>query len=112
METDGDYRMVLVTAPDMEVGRAVARKVLEEKLVACVNIVPKIESLYWWEGKIDSSSEALLVMKTLAVHAVELEQVVVAAHPYDTPEFVALPITEGSQKYLSWISDSTRPTAD
>lgn len=106
-----DYQVVLVTAPDAEVGRKVAQKVLEEKLVACVNIVPQIESMYWWEGKIDSSNEVLLVMKTLTAHIKDLETAVIAAHPYDTPEFVVLPITAGSQKYLSWITDSTRPSA-
>lgn len=110
METE--YQVVLVTAPDAEVGRRVARKVLEEKLVACVNIVPQIESLYWWEGKIDSSNEVLLVMKTRTGHLGDLEQAVLSEHPYDTPEFVALPITAGSEKYLSWIADSTRAAVD
>lgn len=107
MNADDVFRVVLVTAPNADVGREIARTVLEARVAACVNIVPQVESHYWWEGKIETETEVLLVMKTKSARINQLEDVVIAAHPYDTPEFVALKIHEGAGKYLKWISDST-----
>lgn len=108
MNADNEFRVILVTAPDVEVGRQVARAVLDARLVACVNIVPKIESLYWWKGEIQSESEVLLVMKTKTGKINHLEAAVKAAHPYEIPEFVVLPIAAGSPDYLKWITDSVQ----
>ena len=107
MNADDVFRVVLVTAPNAEVGREVAVAVLEAKLAACVNIVPQIESHYWWKGKIETETEVLLVMKTKSARINQLEEAVTAAHPYETPEFVSLKIHEGAGRYLKWISDST-----
>lgn len=102
-------RMVLVTAPSRRVGRAIARAVLEARAVACVNLVAGVESHYWWQGKLERGAEVLLVMKTTADRLEELERLVIALHPYDTPEFVVLDITGGNRRYLDWIRASTRP---
>jgi periplasmic divalent cation tolerance protein len=71
-----------------------------------VNLVPGIESHYWWRGKVERSSEVLLLMKTTVQKLARLEKLVLEKHPYDTPEFVVLPLTAGNRKYLKWIKDS------
>ncbi len=101
------YRVVLVTAPKITVARKLAKLVIEERLVACVNIVRDVESHYWWEGKIRRDAEVLLVMKTAKRKLKALEKQVLATHPYDTPQFVVLPIEAGSKRYLDWIGEST-----
>ncbi|MBA4148644.1 MAG: divalent-cation tolerance protein CutA [Verrucomicrobia bacterium] len=98
--------VVLVTAPDSTVARQIARSALEHRLIACASLVPKIESLYWWEGKIEKGNEVLLLLKTHRDKLVELEKHVLKHHPYDTPEFVVLKIAGGNKRYLAWLSES------
>ena len=98
--------IVLVTAPDTAVARKIAKSALENRLIACANLVPKIESLYWWEGKIEKSNEILLLLKTHRDKLADLEKHVVKVHPYDTPEFVVLKIADGNKRYLKWLSES------
>ncbi len=98
--------MVLVTAPDLEVARRLAREALEARLIACANLMPQLESHYWWQGKLESSSEVVLVMKTTRSRLKALEKLILAGHPYDTAEFVALPIQAGSARYLDWVTAS------
>ena len=100
--------LVLVTAPDVKVARALARAALTARLVACVNLVPKIESHYWWQGRIESSTEVLLSLKTTRPRLAKLEKLILAQHPYDTAEFVVLPISAGSAKYLAWVAASVK----
>lgn len=107
MKHTSRFAVVLVTAPDLKTARALARAALEERLVACVNVVPKLESHYWWQGKIERSAEVLLVMKTRRTRLAALEKLVLARHPYDTPEFVVLPLEAGSVRYLDWIAANT-----
>lgn len=99
-------RLVLVTAPDLKTARALAQAALTAKLVACANLVPKIESHYWWQGKLEASAEVLILFKTTRAKLAALEKLVVAKHPYDTPEFVALPLAEGNARYLAWLAGS------
>ena len=91
----------------MDLARRLAKAALEAKLAACANIVPSVESHYWWEGKLESSGEVLLIFKTRQQLLPKLERAVREIHPYDTPEFVALPLTTGSRKYLAWLTDNT-----
>ena len=98
--------LVLVTAPDLKTARALARAALAAKLIACANLIPKIESHYWWQGKMESGMEVLLVLKTQKAKLAALEKLVLARHPYDTPEFVVLPLAAGNQKYLNWLAAS------
>ena len=102
------HRVVLVTVPDAGVARALAAAVLESRTAACVSVVPGLESHYWWKGRLEHSAELLLVMKTTARRVAALAAVVRAHHPYETPEFVTLPIDAGSEGYLAWIGDSLR----
>ena len=102
------YRVVLTTTPDIETARTIARKVVESRLAACVNVVPKIESYYIWEGELQEDSEALLVMKTAGHLVAELERFITSIHPYEVPEFIALRVEEGGDKYLEWIDQVTK----
>ena len=107
MNVPDDFAVVMVTAPDMDLARRLAKAGLEAKLAACANIVPAIESHYWWEGKLERSKEALVIFKTRQEVLPKLEQIVRDVHSYDTPEFVALPLIAGSRKYLAWIENNT-----
>ncbi len=100
------YIIVLVTAKDDAEAKAIAQGLLQEKLIACANILPEIQSLFWWEGKIDSASEVLLVLKTKKSLFKRLEAAVKKLHSYKTPEIIALPIVAGNPNYLRWISKS------
>ena len=98
--------LVLVTAPDLKTARRLAQAVVAKRLAACANIVPKIESHYWWQNKLESSAEALILFKTKQQRLSRLEATVLANHPYDTPEIIALRLDRGNDKYLRWISTS------
>jgi periplasmic divalent cation tolerance protein len=106
MSTVRQYSLVLVTAPTLKVARALARGALEERFVACANLIPRIESHYWWQGKITSGREVLLLLKTMPGKLSALENFISTHHPYDTPEFVVLPFTRGSERYLTWLKAS------
>ena len=107
MKRAAAFCVVLVTAPDLKTARKLAQAALTAKLVACANLVPKIESHYWWQGKLESSAEVLIVFKTTRAKLAALEKLVVALHPYDTPEFITLSLAEGNAKYLDWLAAST-----
>ena len=100
------FAVVLVTAPNLTVARQLARGALAEKLVACANLFPRIESHYWWRGKVETGSELQIVFKTTKNKLAALERFVLRQHPYDTPEFIALPLAGGSKRYLNWISET------
>jgi len=108
MRSAGSFALVLVTAPDLRSARALARAALGAGLVACVNLVPRIESHYWWRGKIERGTEVLLVLKTRRSHLATLEKLILKEHPYDTPEFLVLPLASGTRRYLEWLAASTR----
>ena len=103
------FGIVLVTAPTIAVARRLARLALKERLVACANLLPGVESHYWWREKIERSREILIVFKTLQSRVRKLEKLILAKHPYDTPEVLVLAIDSGARKYLRWIKDSCSP---
>ena len=100
-----EFCVVLVTVPDSDGGRALARTLVSERLVACGNVIPGLTSVYRWDGEVQEDPEALLVLKTRGRALAALEERVMEIHPYDTPEFLVLPVTHGSHGYLSWIAD-------
>jgi periplasmic divalent cation tolerance protein len=106
MKSAARFSLVLVTAPDLKTARTLAKAALSAKLIACANLIPKIESHYWWRGKMESGAEVLLVLKTTKAKLAALEKFIAARHPYDTPEFLALPLNAGSRKYLDWLAAS------
>ena len=101
------YRIVLVTCGSIAEARKIGRRLVEKKLAACANIVPRVESIYRWKGKVERAREVLVVLKTIANHLPELEREVERTHSYDVPEFIVLPIVAGSQTYLAWLQEST-----
>ncbi|WP_457639010.1 divalent-cation tolerance protein CutA [Persephonella sp.] len=101
-----DYIVVLITCPDTETGRKIAYGLVENKLAACVNIIPGLNSIYYWQGKIEDDSEVLLVVKTQEKLFHQLEKFVKENHPYTVPEIIALPIIKGSESYLNWIDQT------
>ncbi len=108
MKSYKDLFLVLVTAPDMKVARKLAKVVLENRQAACVNIVPKLESHYWWQGNLEKGAEVLLLIKTSKAKLSALEKTILANHPYETPEFIAMPLSHGNERYCAWLLDSVR----
>ncbi len=108
-ERVSDVELALVTAPDAETGERIARALVEERLAACVNLVPGLRSIYRWEGKVESEAEVLLVVKTRADRASALEERVLALHPYDVPELLRIPVGGGSEAYLRWLRTESAP---
>lgn len=103
-----DTVVVLVTAPSAEVAADIARALVEERLAACGNVVPSVRSIYRWEGKVLDEAEALLVLKTTRARFPALRDRVLALHPYQVPEVLALPVEAGSESYLAWVGEETR----
>lgn len=106
MKDGRSFAVVLVTAPDLKTARRLAQAALQARLVACANLVPKIESHYWWQGKLEKSAEVLLLLKTTKAKLAALEKLLLKEHPYDTPEFVVLPLAGGTERYLEWLEAS------
>jgi periplasmic divalent cation tolerance protein len=96
------------TFPDVETARKVSRELVDSALVACVNIIPAVESIYYWKEKVETSAESLAIFKLTAACYSEFESRLRALHPYDVPEVVRLNIVEGSADYLKWIGESCR----
>lgn len=99
------YQLILTTCPDTRSARRVARALVEERLAACVNIVPIAQSIYRWRGKIESARERLLVIKSERRAYRAIERRVRALHPYELPEIIAVPVVAGHRRYLAWISN-------
>ena len=100
--------LVLCTCPDKEVADFIAGQLVDTGLAACVNRVPDISSVYKWQGEVESDTEELLLIKTTASVWNELEREIKRLHPYELPEIIAVPISQGSEAYLNWIRESTR----
>jgi len=101
--------VAFITAPDLEEATGIARALVEERLAACVNLLPGIRSVYRWEGSIEEDAEVLLVVKTRADRAGALVDRVIELHPYDVPEVVMLPAVGGSPAYLDWVREEAAP---
>ena len=98
--------VVFIAAPSREEAGQLADMLVSKRLAACVQIMPEMESVYRWQGKVERQREVLLIAKTVSSKFAELEREVVALHSYETPEIVALPLTAGSHPYLEWLSAS------
>ncbi len=102
------YVNVFVTAPSEAEARKIADSVLNKKLAACASIIKGVSSSYWWQGKIERSSETLIIMKTKSKHVRKLIDEIKFLHSYSVPEIIALPIVDGNPDYLKWINESVR----
>ena len=101
--------LVFSTFPDAESARAATQVMVEERLAACGNLIPQVESIYRWEGKVESSTEVLVILKTTADRYQLLEQRIRSLHPYEVPEIIATQVETGSWPYLQWIDESCAP---
>jgi periplasmic divalent cation tolerance protein len=101
------FLVVLVTCPGRKVGETIGHTLVQERLAACVNVVPNLTSIYRWEENVRQQGEVLLIIKTRRIRLPALIRRVRILHPYTVPEIVALPLVGGSAPYLAWLRDST-----
>lgn len=112
---DQDYVVVLTTIGTDVNPATLAMRLVEERLAACVNVLPEMDSFFRWRGAVEQAQERQLVIKTTAARLADLEARLHDMHPYDLPEFLVVPVRQGSEAYLRWIRDSTsmeEPPAD
>jgi periplasmic divalent cation tolerance protein len=107
-----DHVIVFITTGDSEEAGRIARRLLEDRLAACVNIVAGVDSHFWWRGRLDRAAESLLIVKTKAGLLPQIVASVKDAHSYELPEIIALPVVGGSREYLDWIDSEVKPPAD
>ena len=100
------FALVLVTVPDVKTARILAKAALQARLIACANLIRGIESHYWWKAKLETGSEVLMLCKTTTAQLASLEKLIVAKHPYDTPEFLVVAIDGGNRRYLQWLKEA------
>ena len=100
---DAGKIVVMITTLNVEEAHNIAKLLLNKRKVACVNIVPRVDSLFWWEDEVDSTQESLLIAKTKASLLTEIIELVNSIHSYEVPEVIALPVIGGSADYLNWI---------
>jgi len=104
-----DKIVVLCTCSSEEEALAIARQLVDKRLAACVNLVQPVRSIYRWQGKVEDAAEALLIIKSRRPLFEELSKAIAAAHSYQVPEIIALPIIDGASSYLDWVDAETRP---
>lgn len=107
-----EYTVVLITTEDAEEAEHIAELLLEQRMAACVSIIPGVNSSFWWEGNIDQARESLLIIKTEAARLQEIIQSVKTVHSNTVPEIIALPIIGGNQDYLDWIDSEVSETGE
>ena len=107
MSVDSGKVVVFVTASTEEEAEKIASLLLEKRKAACVNVIPRVNSRFWWQGKLDSAQESLLIIKTRGALVPEITDMVKKAHSYTVPEIVALPIVGGNKDYLDWLDQET-----
>ncbi|XP_060663861.1 protein CutA homolog [Drosophila nasuta] len=110
--TPGTSSVAFVTTPDKESAKKLAHGIIERKLAACVNIMPQIESIYMWEGKVNEDNEYLMMIKTRSTRIDELSKFVRENHPYSVAEVISLPIQAGNLPYLNWITQTVPEKAE
>jgi periplasmic divalent cation tolerance protein len=103
-----DFQIVLSTCANREEAERIAHRLVELQLAACVNILPGVQSIYRWQGNVESAAEVLMVIKTRADLVPEVELTIAGLHSYEVPEFLVLPVFGGSHAYLAWLRDSLR----
>jgi periplasmic divalent cation tolerance protein len=101
-----DKRIVLTATASEEEARKIARHLVQRQLAACVNVVPQVESIYRWQGKIEEAREWLLIIKTTAAAFAQVREAITELHSYELPECICLTIEDGSPAYLQWIAES------
>jgi periplasmic divalent cation tolerance protein len=103
MTTLDDIQIIFCTVPDTDTGERIARHLVEYRLAACVNLLPAIESVYYWQGEVQKDAESLLMIKSRSADYAKLETAIRQLHPYELPEIIAVPISNGLPQYLDWV---------
>lgn len=103
-----DFAFIITTVSTEKEGRMIANELVKNKLAACVNIVPKVYSVYEWDNAIQNETEVMLIIKTTKAREKDVYQTVQSLHSYDTPELITLPIENGSDTYLRWVENSVQ----
>lgn len=101
--------IVMTNCPDAEVADRLARTLVEQKLAACVNRLPAVDSIYRWQGTVERAVEVPLLIKSTRERLPEIQEAIRALHPYEVPEIVAIPVVAGLPSYLRWVVDETQP---
>ena len=101
-----DFQIVLCTCADREQAERIADRLIEQHLAACVNILPGVQSIYRWQGAVESAAEVLILIKTDAAHSNQVQSTIASLHSYEVPEFLVLPVLGGSKAYLAWLGAS------
>lgn len=99
--------LVMTTYPELEGARKLAADLIKSRLAACVNVLPRMESFYYWDNQLEHGEEHLLIIKTQDALYLQLEAAIAGAHPYELPEIIALPISRGLPEYINWIAPSS-----
>lgn len=107
-----DILLVFSTFPDADIARHTGTLLIESQLAACVNLCPQIQSIYRWQGKVETDTEVLAIFKTTQAAYAAFEQKLIELHPYDVPEILALPIEKASAAYAQWVMSETLPAMD
>ncbi|RZI44901.1 divalent-cation tolerance protein CutA [Herbaspirillum sp. HC18] len=107
-----DVLLVLTNVPDEATAHGIARRLVEDRLAACVNVLPAVHSIYRWQGAVEEASEVSMLIKTTKDRYEELQAAVAALHPYDVPEIIAIPSVGGLPSYLKWIASETKKDVD
>lgn len=110
MQKENDARILMCTCPDATCAEKIATQLVQKRLAACVNILPGLQSVYEWQGKVQTDSECQLIIKTTVHNLDAIEALVNELHPYELPELIVVPVSEGSADYLNWIRRNTRKT--
>ncbi len=101
-----DFHIVLSTCSERETAERIAHRLVEQRLAACVHILPGVQSVYRWQGAVESESEVLMLIKTKASLLQEVQSTIASLHSYEVPEFLVLPISGGSEAYMAWLETS------
>jgi periplasmic divalent cation tolerance protein len=101
-----DFQIVLCTCADREQAERIADRLVAQHLAACVNILPGVQSIYRWQGAVESAAEVLMLIKTDTAHSSEVQSTIASLHSYEVPEFLILPVSGGSEAYLAWLKAS------
>jgi periplasmic divalent cation tolerance protein len=100
--------VIFVTCPSRKEAGKIAKRLLNERLIACANIINEINSLFWWKGKTDKAKESLIIIKTISKNFRKIKKRIKEIHSYEVPEIIALPIAAGEKNYLKWINESVK----
>ncbi len=103
--------LVMTNLPDADSARSLARLLVESRLAACANLMPGVQSIYRWQGAIEQANEFTLLIKTTRRHYAQMEQAIISHHPYEVPEVIALPVSDGYLPYLRWVASETSPAS-